>query len=216
MTARLVFVHGWGFDAASWDGIREELTEFDCETIDLGFFGAPARARESAEPVVAIGHSLGFMWLLHEKPFAWRGLVSIAGMPRFTKTSGYDRAVDGRMLGAMIRRFADSPDIVLSDFIRRAGGGGATNGRRPDRNCLGEALRWLKDWDARDALLSDPSPTLALFAEDDEIVPKAMSEDIFATRANTRLRNRPDGGHALPVTEPRWCATQIREFMQCL
>lgn len=217
MTVHLVFVHGWGFDAASWDAVREELPDFECETIDLGFFGAPPRARANgAEPVVAVGHSLGFMWLLHEKPFAWRGLVSVAGMPRFTKTAGYDRAVGGRVLDAMIRRFADSPDAVLSDFIRRARGNGAMNGKRLDRCRLGEALQWLKDWDARDALSSEPSPMLALFAEDDEIVPKAMSEDIFATRSNTRLRSRPDGGHALPITEPRWCAAQIREFAQCL
>ena len=217
MTAHLVLVHGWGFDAASWDAVVEELPDFECETIDLGFFGAPVQARANgAEPVVAIGHSLGFMWLLHEKPFAWRGLVSIAGMPRFTKTAGYDCAVGGRVLDAMIRRFADAPDGVLSDFIRRAGSNGAMNGKRPDCLRLGEALQWLKDWDARDALSSEPSPMLALFAEDDEIVPKAMSEDIFARRANTWPRSRLDGGHALPVTEPRWCAAQIREFVQCL
>lgn len=217
MTAHLVFVHGWGFDAASWRAVQDELADFACETVDLGFFGCPATSRANgAEPVVAIGHSLGFLWLLHERPFAWRGLVSIAGMPRFTKAADYDRAVGERVLDAMIRRFAGSPDETLSDFIRRAGCTRADNGKRIDPARLGEALHWLKDWDARDALSSERSPVLALFAEDDEIVPKAMSEDIFACRRNTRLATRAHGGHALPMTEPRWCAAQIREFVQCL
>ncbi|MFZ0692779.1 MAG: alpha/beta hydrolase [Alphaproteobacteria bacterium] len=211
----LVFVHGWGFDSSLWDKVIDELPDFECEAVDFGFSGHPKLPNPNgAEPVIAIGHSLGFLWLLHERPVAWRALVSIGGMPRFTKAADYRFGVDGRILDATIARFEKEPAETLSDFIGYCGCARAVNGI--DRARLGEALRWLKEWDARGKLAEDSSPLLALFADNDAIVPKELSEDIFGHRHNTKRAVRPDGGHALPLTEPRWCATAIREFVESL
>jgi pimeloyl-[acyl-carrier protein] methyl ester esterase len=207
----LVFVHGWGFDSSLWESVREELRDLECETLDLGFYGRPAAARPNGR-TVAIGHSLGFLWLLHERPFPWRALVSISGMPRFTKAADYRCGVAARLLDSMIARFAGAPQATLDDFFARCG----TTAAAPDgADCrrLAEALLWLKDWDARDSLAAERVPLLALYAADDEIVPKELSEDVFASRPETVLGASPGGGHALPLSRPKWVASHIREFV---
>lgn len=219
MTAepRLVFVHGWGFDSGVWGPIRDSLSDIESETVDLGFFGTPAAVTENRErPVIAVGHSLGFLWLLHERPFAWRALVSIGGMPRFAKAGDYGHGVGPRVIDAMIARFNAAPAETLAEFLRRSGCADAPISGRIDRARLTEGLRWLKEWDERETLAADRAPVLALHAADDAIVPTELSKDAFAARPDTRVASRPDGGHALPLSEPRWCAAQIREFVECV
>jgi pimeloyl-[acyl-carrier protein] methyl ester esterase len=212
----IVFVHGWGFDARAWDRVRQGLPDFETEAVDLGFYGRPAgTSANGREPVIAVGHSLGFLWLLHERPFPWRALVSVSGMARFARAPGYAHGVAPRVLDAMIAKLRQAPDEVVAEFFGRCGIDGDV-GDGLDESRLGEALIWLKDWDARDEFAAEESPVLALFAEDDAIVPRALSETNFAARANTTVAARADGGHALPVTRAGWCAERIREFVSCL
>lgn len=211
----LVFVHGWGFDSSLWDDVIAELPDFDCEVIDFGFSGRPKSPRANGmEPAIAIGHSLGFLWLLHEQPFAWRGLVSIGGMPRFTKAADYRFGIDQRLLEATIARFDEEPGETLSQFLIYCGGGSPASYIDPVR--LRAGLGWLKEWDARRHLADESSPLLALYADNDAIVPKQLSDDVFGDRPNTKRVVRSDGGHALPLTEPGWCAAAIREFVENL
>ena len=46
MTPRLVFLHGWGCDAAIFDPLRAALSDVPSVAEDLGFFG-PARPAEA-------------------------------------------------------------------------------------------------------------------------------------------------------------------------
>ncbi len=208
---KLVFVHGWGFDAGLWRDLCAELPEFDAETVDLGFFGRPREAKPNGDAVIAVGHSLGFLWLLQRRPFSWRGLVSVSGMPRFTKAPDYRFGIDPRLLEATIARFAEAPAETLADFLARCGAAGGTGGGA-DTARLAEGLAWLKEWDARAALDSESAPLLALYAGDDAVVPKALSDDIFAGRRGTARAVAPEGGHVLPLSRTRWCAERIRDF----
>ena len=208
---KLVFVHGWGFDAELWRDLRAELGEFESQTVDLGFFGQPRQAEANGEAVIAVGHSLGFLWLLRERPFDWQALISISGMPRFTKAPDYRFGIDPRILEATIARFAAAPHETLADFFAACGAGGG-NCSGADWARLAEGLHWLKSWDARGALESETAPVLALYSGDDAVVPKALSEDIFADRRGTARAVTESGGHVLPLSRSRWCAGQIREF----
>ena len=77
MGLRLVFVPGWGFDARFWGPVVSRLEGFDddldCQVWDLGFRGHTdlGKLADGDGPTVAIGHSLGFAWLLANRPFAW-------------------------------------------------------------------------------------------------------------------------------------------------
>jgi pimeloyl-[acyl-carrier protein] methyl ester esterase len=213
----LVLVHGWGFDAEVWEPFRRALGGLATETVDLGFFGRPLRpALKGRGPVVAVGHSLGFLWLLSQRPFPWRALVSVAGMPRFTRAGDFSEGVAPRLVARMAARFAVEPAATLEDFRARCGCADGAPAEGMDVGRLGEGLRWLAEWDARPALADEAAPVLALAAEDDAIVPPALSEAVFGGRSGTVLHRTGKGGHALPVTRPEWCAAHVRAFVEDL
>ena len=205
-TPTLVLVHGWGFDTGFWTPRLEALPEFPSLSVELG----SAERSWPAGPLVAVGHSLGFLWLLRKRPFTWRALVAINGFPRFTEGNGFAPAVAARTLERMISQFERQPRKVVDDFIARCGGAPPET---LDVEQLRRGLGWLRDWDQRQALENEKAPVLALAGRSDPIVPEAMSAAAFDGVANVSLHWR-DGGHLLPRTDPVWCAERIRECLK--
>jgi pimeloyl-[acyl-carrier protein] methyl ester esterase len=223
MTA-FVFVHGWGFGPDFWRPLQE-LLGGTC--IDLGYGSAPSPlAGEGAlrrlglsdegalrtvnwgsRPVIAVGHSFGFAWLLHHRLIHWDGLVSINGFARFTSADGEPDGVSPRVLARMIARFKENPAGVHSEFLKRCGvAEPQSDGLQPD--ALGADLDSLADWDERDRLRAEPAPVLALAGRRDPIVSPAQSEKTFRD-----VQWQDQAGHLLPHTHPRWCAERIFEFV---
>ena len=227
----LVLVHGWGFDPSVWDSVlaSPRLSGVDVERIDLGFAavespnpvpGGPDEAgavllssRELPvdRPLIGVGHSVGFAWLLRQ-PVAWRGLVSINGFARFTRTEDFPEGVPARLLERMIVRLQADPQGVARDFLRRCGVE-APEVERLHPAALAEGLQWLARWDLRGALAAWSGPLLALAAEDDPIVPAAMS---LASFPASSLRIEEGGGHLLPRTRAGRCAEAIADFLDDL
>jgi pimeloyl-[acyl-carrier protein] methyl ester esterase len=211
---RLVLVHGWSFDPGIWQGLRAALPEFESVTIDLGFFGLPAGpVLPPDRPVVAVGHSLGVLWLLKTRPFPWAALVSINGFPRFVDGPDYAPAVPKRQVERMIRRLAADPAGVAEEFRFRCGATGPfPDGPMPESLLAG--LTWLRDWDARPAIEPPPqTPLLALSGSDDPILPAGMDAHCFDGFPGLVRQRLDGGGHLLPITEPEWCAAAIRSFI---
>lgn len=202
----ILLAHGWGFGPDLWNGVRAALP-YDTLVADLGFFGAPAMpCPPAARPVVAVGHSFGGLWLLRERPVAWDALALVNGFPRFTEGDGFAPATPRRLLDRMITRFGAAPDAVTADFRHRCGSD-APPPAGLDAARLGEGLRALRDWDARDGLGDGPDGALTVLAGDaDPIVPPAMTEAAFAGHPIDWCAG---GGHLLPLTHPDWCAARI-------
>ncbi len=201
----LLLVHGWGFDAGFWEPLRRALPEHEAVAVDFGFTGRPRMPEPPSGPVVGIGHSLGFAWLLRQE-FDFAGLVAINGFARFTKAADFPHGTHVRVLERMRARFAEAPEAVHRDFMRRCGiCNAAADGL--DHARLAEGLGWLADWDARARLRG---PLLALAGGADAIVPEAMAREMFP---EADLRWRPGANHLLPVSEPEWCAAEIRAFL---
>lgn len=209
----LVFVHGWGFDAGFWDAVRSALSEVETLTVDLGFCGQAGGFDDlKAVPdgsCVAVGHSLGFLWLLRQKPVAWRKLVAINGFSRFTAADDFPCGLEPRMVRRMMDKVQASPEAVVSDFFQACAHTDQPGSLDPD--ALYRGLEWLMDWDGRAVLERAGTPLLVLAGNDDPIVPRALTEACFAGRPATEIHWR-DGGHLLPVTAPAWCAERLREF----
>ena len=215
---RLVLVHGWGFDHRLWQGLCSALPDLDAVTIDLGFFDPPnCPAFAPDRPVVAIGHSLGVLWLLHTRPFPWCGLVSINGFPRFTEAPDYSPAVPARLLDRMIRRLPADPAGVTQEFRRRCGDSDPLPDR-PVPDSLLAGLVWLRDWDARPSAKDEilTTPILALSGHTDPILPAGMAEHCFSAFPMVTSSCCEGGGHLLPLTAPTWCAEHIRTFLTTL
>lgn len=204
----ILLVHGWGFDARLWDRVCADLGDLPVRRVELGFFGAPAASAEDLlreDITLAVGHSLGVLWLLHHGFGARAQLLSVNGFPRFTETDGFP-GVPARNLAALRRRCERDPASTLHRFWQDCGAAPDIAPESATQTRLLEGLDWLRDWDERPALAASGNCT-ALASRDDGVVPTALSTAVFAGRD---LRWAETGGHVLPLTAPALMAETIR------
>ena len=211
----LLFVHGWGFGPGMWRSVLHALPGWRHHTLDLGFFGTEKTQIQSDSPVIGVGHSLGFLWLLHHMgQTSWGascvGLVSIAGFSRFSRGENFPHGMALSVLQRMMRRLPQQPDTVLTEFRQRGGWRGrVAHCAGADVTRLSQGLAWLQRWDERAVLATWERPLVALAAEQDKIVPPALTTACFPPAALHWLK---EGGHLLPLTHPEVCAQTIRMF----
>lgn len=206
MSLPLVFVHGWAFGPDFWTPLQRELAVRDALTLDLGFFG-PENLDLPGELFVAVGHSLGLLWLLRHAQDRLAALVSLGGFGRFDVPAGPTRA--------MRRGLSRAPAQVISAFHQAcalpdelAPGNAALAEARPDH--LAQGLDCLLQWDERPALQAFKRPLLALAAADDAIVPSDLSRTSFPEG----LIMLESGGHAFPASRPAQCSLHIAPFLE--
>jgi pimeloyl-[acyl-carrier protein] methyl ester esterase len=202
----LLLVHGWGFDQTFWRPLQAALGDLDSVAWDLGYHGHPSRPPLPAgRPIVAVGHSFGLLWLLHERPVAWHALASINGFPCFTRRRDFPAGVAPRLLERMIGRLGQAPDVVYREFMQRCGVAAPQDGDL-DAAALAQGLTALAEWDARGA---GHGVDLALAGQHDPIAPAALTAAAFEARC---IEWR-DGGHLLPLDAPDWCARHLRRMV---
>ncbi|MBF0191308.1 MAG: alpha/beta hydrolase [Magnetococcales bacterium] len=215
MSGFVLLVHGWGFGAGVWRPVRRALSDLTVQTLDLGFHGAPALTIPPHAPFIAVGHSLGFLWLtrqLDHPDFAarCRGLMAINGFCRFARAPDYPLGVAGRILERMATRLQEDPQEVLSVFQRQGG----LDQPIPlpatlNPEALAQGLTWLAEWDTRPILARWSKPLRVLASADDRVVTPEMTRAQFAAFQPDPIQWLPDGGHLLPLTRPEWCASMI-------
>jgi pimeloyl-[acyl-carrier protein] methyl ester esterase len=205
---RFVFVHGWGFHAGIFADLISHLDGAETTLIDLGFVsGGPKGETDWPSDAIAIGHSLGLLWLLEQGGGRFRGLVSIQGFDCFCCH------IDRSRIAALKRGLEREPGGTLQAFWRSCGASGFALPEALNVARLDQGLDWLMHWDARKAKQELACPVLALAARDDAIVPASMSEAIWE---DTGIIWSQDGGHVLPLRHPRWCARHVLEFANAL
>ena len=205
---RFVLVHGWGFHAGIFADLISHLDGAETTLIDLGFVsGGPKGETDWPSDAIAIGHSLGLLWLLEQGGGRFRGLVSIQGFDCFCC-----HIVPSR-IAALKRGLEREPGGTLQAFWRSCGAAGFALPEALNVARLDQGLDWLMHWDARKAKQELACPVLALAARDDAIVPASMSEAIWE---DTGIIWSQDGGHVLPLRHPRWCARHVLEFANAL
>lgn len=229
----LLLVHGWGFDSGVWAPFLDALGAWPVVTIDLGFGGRAVDLETVPDRVVAVGHSLGFLWLAEvldgrepETPPPWpramatvrercEAMVSINGFTRFSRSPEFRAGVAPRVLARMTARATEAPAALLRDFRAQCGlpDGVEVGPGDPDPGRLSLGLTWLADWDVREEIAGWHPPRLALAAKDDGIVSPAHAGACFAGACETRLAWSETGHHLLPLTRPDWCAEEIRRFV---
>src|SRR5262245_51297541 len=169
-----VLVHGWGFHAGIWADFTNYLDSAEVTLVDLGFVaGGPKGATEWPTDAIAVGHSLGLLWLLKHGQGRFRGLVSIQGFDCFCCHIALSR------VQALKRGLEREPHGTLQAFWRSCGAAGFDEPEALNVARLDEGLDWLMHWDAREAKDGLTCPALALASRDDAIVPPAMSEAIW-------------------------------------
>ena len=205
----LFFLHGWGFDSSVWQKLAGEFQDVRTQFADLGYFGRQCCPRIEG-PVVAVGHSLGSLLLLNKPPRDCRALVAINGFDYFAQKPG-SPGVDPRLISRMLMRFRSASAEVLAEFRRQCRTGTAPDVANVE--LLYMHLGLLLDADARERTNRWNGPILSLQADDDPILPAELQSRVFAEGRAVRRVSRADGGHVLPLTQPTWCAAQIRSLL---
>jgi len=204
---RFVLVHGWGFHAGIWTDFVRHLGGADVTLVDLGFVsGGPKGATDWPADAIAVGHSLGLLWLL-QGGSRYRALVSVQGFDCFCCHIAPSR------VEALKRGLEREPQATLQAFWRSCGAAGFALPDALNVTRLAEGLDWLMHWDAREAKHELACPVLALASRDDPIVPPSMSESIWKEGG---IVWSDDGGHILPIRHPKWCARHVLEFANAL
>jgi len=202
----LVFVHGWGFDASFWDGVRWELNDIESQCVDIGYFSFE-RLNLPAEAVY-VTHSMGLAWCLQQETTI-KGLVVCNGFTKFCASDDWQNGVAERMLSRMIRQFERAPEKVWVEFMKNCGTSSPEYPAMGDVDLMKRGLMALQSWDVRDDYKACDCPKLVLASQKDEIVPEnlttaSFTEDVIWYK---------EGNHLLPLFETQSVAQHIRTFL---
>ncbi len=204
-----VLVHGWGFNAGIWRDLRAYLPRNSrVSQVELGFIGdGPEEDSDCPRGAIAVGHSLGVLWLLHQrkvgKSINFNALVSIQGFDRFCPH------IQPSLVASMRRGLARDAAATLTNFWRACGSGQFAAPESLNVGRMDEGLGWLMDWDETETKTKLDCPVLALASRDDAIVPASMSAAIWG---EGNIRWSETGGHVLPLSHPEWCARHVLDF----
>lgn len=205
---RTVLVHGWGYDSGFWSPLRSALGARETQALDFGFFGPDRMAPDLSEPCDVIAHSMGVLWLLAERPFAWRRLIAINGFSRFVQDPDFPDGVPVAAIRAMRQRLAVDVPGVVARFRADAGDRRTDlDGAAADYDRLAWGLDGLMRWDGRTA----PVPDLILAGAQDRIAPLAL---VRACWPDARVDIAANGDHVLPLSDPAYCAARIEALLR--
>jgi pimeloyl-[acyl-carrier protein] methyl ester esterase len=215
MTPVLWFVHGWGFDAGVFDALADQLQPTLQLRFDAGYAGS-ALLQPPTEPFIAVAHSFGMMRVLRNLAPHCLGIVCLNGFARFSAAPDFAAGTPLRLIDRMLQRLRQDPMSVVNTFRARCGAAPYPATTALDVDALFADLSALRDDDARAALAACPVPMVAVAADDDPIVPPAMTAMTFGNRSSTPPVTLSKGGHLLPVTHPAECADAVRQLIQVL
>lgn len=208
---KIVFVHGWGFDASIWDNIITELNGFETIRLDLGFF-AQEQTTFNDNDVVFVTHSMGLAWVLRNVKPPYKGLVSINGFTKFCQAEDWPEGIAPRMLSRMVRQFDKNPETVWSDFMIKSGMDNPVYPPNANQMSLSKGLKDLGKWDVRDQFALLSCPKLLCCAKGDMIVPEKLSVDSFGKGVEWY----EGANHLLPLQQAPSIAAHIRSFVEKL
>nr|WP_210424579.1 pimeloyl-ACP methyl ester esterase BioH [Marichromatium bheemlicum] len=237
----LVLLHGWGMNAAVWDGLPPQLGGLPIQTIELPGHGArtPARAdlwawadaclEAAPEEAVWLGWSLGGLVAQAaalRAPKRVRGLIQLTATPRFVQAADWRPAMAEETLGQFHQGLLDDPSGTLSRFLalQVRGSDAARETLRtlrqelaarpePDPRALADGLDLLRDEDLRGQLPDIACPALWLFGSHDALVPAAVAERIELIMPGARTQVIAGAAHAPHISHRRETLTAIEGFV---
>ncbi|EHD14898.1 hypothetical protein CIN_08300 [Commensalibacter intestini A911] len=184
-------------------------------SIDLGFINNNHTSNdiiqiisEQQQNTIAIGHSLGFLYLLKQFPHKFHHYVAINSFLRFSKNDDYPAGVPSRILQRMSKGIDKDAHLVLSQFYQQC----QSSDSIPTQINLARlktGLQYLEIEDFRNALplLSDKLTVIA--SDSDPVVSAAMTKDSFKEHPIHWVQ---DTTHTLPITQPDLCAKTIKNI----
>ena len=211
MSIKLLFSHGWGFDASFFYKLGKLLIDFPQVHLEHCYFSSkPIKFDDTLQDRwIGIGHSFGLSKLLN---YPLHGIISLAGFTKFCRnnddTSGYSM----RILDKMIAATQSNPMGVLKNFYQRC----YVNKKISTSININHLIRDLKimsHLNKMDALNQFNIPVLGMIAKDDHIISKGLFMDNFKNTSKFELICFKKGGHGLAFNQPQPCAEVIKQWI---
>ncbi|CAI3935756.1 2-succinyl-6-hydroxy-2 [Commensalibacter communis] len=211
----LLFVHGWGFSKNFWEPVSCLLNGFSKEYIDLGFVNNISTSSDDIYELsqripntIAIGHSLGLLYLLKQFPHTFHHYIAINSFLRFSKAENYLSGVPSRILQRMSKGIDNDVYSVLSQFYQQC----RYVGKVPNQmnaSALQTGLEILETEDFRNVLPSITDRLTIVSSKNDPVVSSDMTGGSFKSHPILWIE---DNTHALPIFQPEICAKIIKDI----
>lgn len=182
--------------------------------LDFGFFGTPTPP-ENGHFDLAIGHSLGFLWLLENRLITFDRLVSINGFTRFCRSQDFSTGWPIRIVQRMRKQLAVDAEPMLTEFMSKSGAEREflhqVQWQASDVAKLDWGLEALINLDVREQWNQFEGPTRAIAGTLDEIVTASHTRECFF---GSDLQWLKSASHCLPLKFPEICAALVRELIE--
>ncbi|MBK6510180.1 MAG: malonyl-ACP O-methyltransferase BioC [Haliea sp.] len=240
----VVLLHGWGCNREVWRPLLAHLRPWANVTL-LDIPGAAPGCGSDTVPglpelltgilgccppkAVYVGWSLGgqlAIELAAQYPQRVQALITLCSNPRFVAEEGWP-GMDADEFRAFTHSVATDPTAALQRFdTLQVTGSSRTRGllrqlrslrQLPPSDALLAGLAWLATLDARETLSSLDQPRLHLLAEDDALVPYAVSrciESRIAGKPAAHVAALPHTSHLAPLEVPQVLAVAIEAFLE--
>lgn len=211
-----VFVHGWGFNKDFWRPLINCLEWEDAYCIDLGYFNETAHPLEELhwvceqkKTILAIGHSLGFLWLLKHLPNRPNiFLIAMNGFSVFASHPQFKAGIPKRILQRMEQQFIRKPKETLNHFYQQCGISSRFMMPHYHVKNLSAGLQLLSQFDGQKELQSRKNLCRVIAGSFDSIVSPEHSHACFDSLTSIQWC---DGGHFLPLYQLNQCAQFLQE-----
>ena len=238
---KILCASGWACGEWLWERHTERLSallpDTDIEVTCLAAYEEAGSVESHFD--LAIGHSLGLLWLLDADQLSFDRVVSIAGFTRFVSGDDFSASPDpdiaiqddddfhahiaradsgpvgwpDRVLERMERGLAIDSANVLADFFENAGAADSASQATSNANVktLERGLAALRNTDCREQWSLFAGPQRVIAATDDRIVTAAHTRACFPECEIQWLKT---DCHLLPLRFPEICAALIREVLE--
>lgn len=206
---KIVFLHGWSFDASIWSAVQDALACPDMSVLDQGQTGNVVRMTLPDSPFLAVGHSAGALWFL-DRDLPWcRGLIAINGFSRFAQAKDFPFGIAPRLIYRMQRQLAHDASDVVTTFRKQI----AAEYPLPE-TCstvpLHENLSLLLNGEGRPRARALGSRLVSIEGKDDPLLSNSIRAACFSCGPRLIL----PAGHLLPITHAEDCASVIRKALE--
>lgn len=237
----LVLIHGWGIDSQIWQSLPQRLAQFaDVLTLDLpGFAQSPTLKDYSQESVVSwmtevlpercylLGLSLGGMLscaFAAQHPQRVEGLITISSNLNFVASNNYSAAMPVEQYQSFAAAWKESNSDCLKRFCGLQTQGDSQQrqlirqlrslGGELDNNSGAELLKLLGEIDNQSAIADLKCPTLAIFGEQDSLVPVSCVEQFSQLNNSVEIAIIEDAGHLPHLSQGEKTLDLINSFLQ--
>jgi len=220
LNPNFVFKSGWAGQASDFEPLKQALKKLIPEAVFSDWQQEESKPQTCVQPCIAIGHSLGFADLISSSQ-TWQGAISLQGFTHF-RSAAVDSCTGtpSRLLRQMQKRFSESPEKVVREFLNSAG---FTDSELwPAEFALDQlsdaATQVLSEDLQRLYELNMSLPTgmniLAIATQDDPIVPASLTEYCFRGKTGVVLHWLSDGHrHAVHKHQAQACANLIANWL---